>query len=161
VQTCIVRGGFLRSFGNKGGVVVRFDLQQTPVICACCHFTSGQEKYHDRLRNWLDIIEQSFENKDNKYQFDSHQIKFIFGDLNFRIHSKYDEVINELGNVKEGNKADILSALFKQDQLTLLGQHYEWLNDYEEMPIDFMPTYKYDPGTDVYDTSKKRRTPSW
>ena len=32
---------------------------------------------------------------------------------------------------------------------------------YEEAPITFAPTYKYDPGTDVYDTSEKRRPPAY
>ncbi|KAG1469596.1 hypothetical protein G6F56_003171 [Rhizopus delemar] len=32
---------------------------------------------------------------------------------------------------------------------------------FEEGPIHFRPTYKYDAGTNQYDTSEKRRAPSW
>mmetsp|Transcript_904 Transcript_904/g.1169 ORF Transcript_904/g.1169 Transcript_904/m.1169 type:complete len:125 (+) Transcript_904:357-731(+) len=32
---------------------------------------------------------------------------------------------------------------------------------FEEGPITFLPTYKYDIDADVYDTSKKRRVPSY
>ena len=32
---------------------------------------------------------------------------------------------------------------------------------YEEGPLLFRPTYRYDAGTDMYDTSEKMRTPAW
>lgn len=32
---------------------------------------------------------------------------------------------------------------------------------YEEGPITFRPTYRYDIGTDTYDTSEKLRIPAW
>lgn len=32
---------------------------------------------------------------------------------------------------------------------------------YEEGPLLFRPTYRYDVGTDVYDTSEKMRIPAW
>ena len=32
---------------------------------------------------------------------------------------------------------------------------------YEEGPILFRPTYRYDVGTDEYDTSEKARIPAW
>jgi len=35
------------------------------------------------------------------------------------------------------------------------------LKDFNEGDIDFPPTYKFDVGSDVYDTSDKQRVPSW
>jgi len=35
------------------------------------------------------------------------------------------------------------------------------LTQLEEGPLDFDPTYKYDIGTNNYDTSNKKRIPSW
>ena len=32
---------------------------------------------------------------------------------------------------------------------------------YEEGPLLFRPTYRYDVGTDIYDTSEKMRIPAW
>lgn len=32
---------------------------------------------------------------------------------------------------------------------------------YEEGPLLFQPTYRYDVGTDIYDTSEKMRIPAW
>ena len=32
---------------------------------------------------------------------------------------------------------------------------------YEEGPLLFRPTYRYDVGTDTYDTSEKMRVPAW
>ena len=35
------------------------------------------------------------------------------------------------------------------------------LKNFKEADLDFDPTYKYDEGTNIYDTSKKKRTPAW
>ena len=35
------------------------------------------------------------------------------------------------------------------------------LQDFQEGPLTFEPTYKYDHDSDEYDTSSKKRTPAW
>ena len=38
---------------------------------------------------------------------------------------------------------------------------HSWLGKYDEMPINFLPTFKFDKRCDVFDTSKKMRVPSY
>merc|ERR1712124_206889 len=60
-----------------------------------------------------------------------------------------------------------MSKLLEADQLLpLLQGKGETDGDklwaaFQEQQIEFAPTYKFDPGTDFYDTSKKQRIPSW
>ncbi|KAK4705358.1 hypothetical protein P7C70_g847, partial [Phenoliferia sp. Uapishka_3] len=51
--------------------------------------------------------------------------------------------------------------LLRFDQLKISQQHALAWTDFEEAPITFPPTFKFDPGTETYDTSEKQRTPSW
>ncbi|KAI9503523.1 hypothetical protein BX070DRAFT_224060 [Coemansia spiralis] len=48
-----------------------------------------------------------------------------------------------------------------EEDIDAVGTSSFALKMFREMPIQFRPTYKYDPGTDRYDTSEKRRTPAW
>lgn len=56
-----------------------------------------------------------------------------------------------------------LSGLLAHDQLIQQLEHNKTfrLRGFKEGPITFFPTYKYDPRSDDYDTSEKRRTPAW
>ena len=40
-------------------------------------------------------------------------------------------------------------------------QFARFCQTFQEATINFMPTYKFDKRTDTYDTSKKKRVPSW
>jgi len=51
--------------------------------------------------------------------------------------------------------------LYAHDQLNPLNNARNPLRHFSEMKLDFAPTYKYDLGTDVYDTSDKKRIPAW
>jgi phosphatidylinositol-bisphosphatase len=74
--------------------------------------------------------------------------------MNYRISEPNEQVrkaISELSAI----------PLLEKDQLRCEMKLNNIFNGYYEPSIDFMPTYKYDINTDVYDTSEKLRTPSW
>lgn len=51
--------------------------------------------------------------------------------------------------------------LLKMDQLKHEMQRKRVFNQYNEGIIRFRPTYKYDTGTDNWDSSEKNRAPAW
>jgi hypothetical protein len=77
-----------------------------------------------------------------------------FGDLNYRVSMPNDEV-RELASHKD------YVALVENDQLTSCMRDQSVFAGYSEGPLVFAPTYKYDNGTDRYDTSEKQRVPAW
>ena len=86
-----------------------------------------------------------------------HEICILNGDLNYRIdtmprHTVIDAV-----------KANNLGKLLERDQLLLSRKKNPGfrLRAFVEAPITFAPTYKYDVGTDNYDSSEKKRSPAW
>ena len=86
-----------------------------------------------------------------------NEICILNGDLNYRIDTMGRDTI-----VKAVN-ADNLSKLLERDQLLVSRRRNPGfrIRAFKELPIAFAPTYKYDVGTDRYDTSEKRRAPAW
>lgn len=86
-----------------------------------------------------------------------HELIILNGDLNYRIDTMSRDTV--VIAVKQGN----LSKLLDRDQLLVARRRRPdfKLRAFEEMPITFAPTYKYDVGTDNYDTSEKKRSPAW
>ena len=86
-----------------------------------------------------------------------HEICIFNGDLNYRIDTMSRETV--LQAIKSRN----LTKLLDRDQLLLSRRKNPdfRLRDFYESPIEFLPTYKYDVGTDNYDSSDKRRSPAW
>jgi hypothetical protein len=85
-----------------------------------------------------------------------HEICFLSGDLNYRIDVKFSEAVSRV-------QAQEWSHLHLHDQLLQQKQKNPQfvLRAFNESELRFAPTYKYDPGTDTYDTSSKHRTPAW
>ena len=79
---------------------------------------------------------------------------FWFGDLNFRINGTREVVDGMLENHMHG-------ALLCNDELTMLMRFNRNFSGFAEGPLNFFPTYKFDPQSDHYDSSQKRRVPSW
>jgi Endonuclease/Exonuclease/phosphatase family 2 len=136
-----------------------------------CHLAAGQTQTKDRNNDITMILESSIlpAERDHSARQDSfigggdgtmildHEICILNGDLNYRIDTMgRDTVVSAI-------KARNLGKLLERDQLLASKRKNPWfkLRAFHELPITFAPTYKYDVGTDNYDTSEKKRAPAW
>lgn len=86
------------------------------------------------------------------------------GDLNYRIELPREEVENAIQKLAVHNpESDAVSRqrLLKYDQLRASIASEKAFPGFCEGEIKFMPTFKFDKGTNDYDTSKKQRIPAW
>ena len=80
---------------------------------------------------------------------------FWMGDLNYRLEMKCEEAHTA---ISAGN----ISFLKSRDQLANgISRGHTFPGFREGDVTSFPPTYKFDPGTNTYDSSPKRRCPSW
>ena len=80
------------------------------------------------------------------------------GDLNYRIDGNRRVVE---GLLAKADRAQALAALRGNDQLNAARAQGLAFAGWAEGPLHFPPTYKFDPGTDDYDTGPKCRVPAW
>jgi len=78
----------------------------------------------------------------------------FMGDLNYRIKGNRKIVASLLSN-------SMYEVLYNNDQLRWNMMQSLVLQGFVEGPLHFRPTYKYDVGKSVYDSSSKGRIPSW
>ncbi|XP_072271358.1 phosphatidylinositol 4,5-bisphosphate 5-phosphatase A isoform X2 [Pyxicephalus adspersus] len=155
IQTDCTRTGLGGYWGNKGGVSIRLSLFGHMVCFLNCHLPAHMENSDQRVDNFESILQlQQFQGPLANGVLD-HDIVFWFGDLNFRI----DDL--DLQFVKSAIQGNKLSLLWEKDQLNMAKCYEPVLSGFMEGPLTFPPTYKYDVGTNTYDTSSKKRKPAW
>lgn len=151
------------AYKTKGGVGIGFQFFGTRLLFINSHLTAHEEKQQYRIQNFrnichsLDIprlLPHKFKNKDVTHRYDC---VFWLGDLNFRLAVSRDHVFERLK--QPGQEA--YEHLLQWDQLSQAQQKGEAFTEFKEGTISFPPTFKYDPGTDHYDTSSKQRVPSY
>lgn len=78
------------------------------------------------------------------------------GDMNYRIEARREVVI---ASIRSGEHQNLQA----HDQLLKEMKFNRGfrLRSFQEGPIGFVPTYKYDPRTTEFDTSQKKRIPAW
>lgn len=83
-----------------------------------------------------------------------HDVVVWFGDLNYRLELSRDSLYSAIGS-------ESWPLLMKADQLERERHAGRVFQQFDEAPVAFYPTYKFDAGTDSYDSSAKQRLPSY
>uniref|UniRef100_A0A8C3L0A8 phosphoinositide 5-phosphatase n=1 Tax=Chrysolophus pictus TaxID=9089 RepID=A0A8C3L0A8_CHRPC len=147
-----VKTGMGGKTGNKGAVSIRFQFYSTSFCFICSHLTAGQTQVKERNEDYKEITQKlSFPMGRNVF---SHDYVFWCGDFNYRLDLTYEEVFYFL-------KRQDWKTLMEFDQLQQQKSSGKIFKDFHEGTINFGPTYKYDVGSEAYDTSDKCRTPAW
>jgi endonuclease/exonuclease/phosphatase family metal-dependent hydrolase len=136
-----------------------------------CHLAAGQSQTIHRNNDASAIIEAAIlpsetnlATRHNSYvgggdgsMVLDHEICVLNGDLNYRIETMGRDTVIKAIHAQQYNR------LLERDQLLVSRRRNPGfrLRDFQESPILFAPTYKYDLGTDDYDSSEKRRAPAW
>jgi hypothetical protein len=152
VEIATKKTGLSGMTGNKGGVAIRFDWNESSFCFISAHFAAGQANVVDRNTDYQTILEGIVFSRGR--QIDDHETVVWLGDFNYRIDLDNDHVRNHV------DQMDIFKLL-EHDQLLREHKGGYTFDGLKEGQITFPPTYKYDIGTNVYDTSEKARTPSW
>lgn len=148
--------GIMGKLGNKGGVAVSLLIHNTSVCFVNSHLAAHNEEYERRNQDYTDICSRlSFTNVALQKSLKDHDQIYWLGDLNYRI-TEMDVIV-----AKKYITSANYKPLLRNDQLRqqkLLGKIF---HGFHEAEITFKPTYKYDPGTDHWDSSEKNRSPAW
>ena len=148
--------GLLGRMGNKGGVAIRLDLCNTSICFVNCHLAAHVEEYERRNQDFNEIISRlSFLQTRPIKSIKDHDQVYWFGDLNYRITDITSDQVKKMIDLNE------LDVLYQYDQLRIQQEKKKVLAGYNEGSLTFPPTYKYDIGTDDWDSSEKNRAPAW
>ncbi|XP_072748414.1 inositol polyphosphate 5-phosphatase E isoform X1 [Anoplolepis gracilipes] len=152
------------AFRTKGAVAIALMIFGTSFLFVTAHLTAHQDKVKERINDIKRIVRNldlpkelptRHKSKDVTQNFDC---VFWCGDLNFRLAQPREEVIQWITNTCFPQESPIN---LRKDQLRTILSEGAVLRGFEEAPITFPPTYKYDPGTQNFDSSSKQRTPAY
>lgn len=176
-QVAVVPTGALGSVGNKGAVGVRLVIDHTSICFLSVHLPSGQSDVFKRNVSAETILTTMDFNAIDRAEYEhgrkssfpgealpifppirlrDQDIVVVAGDLNYRVNLPYD-TSHMLSLRKQ------YQALLVHDQLEaeLKHTHTPWYGFTVVGPIAHPPTYRFDVGTNTYDTSEKRRIPGY
>ncbi|XP_012531149.1 inositol polyphosphate 5-phosphatase E isoform X3 [Monomorium pharaonis] len=155
------------AFRTKGAVAIALMIFGTSFLFVTAHLTAHQDKVKERVNDIKRIVRNldlpkelpsRHKSKDVTQNFDC---VFWCGDLNFRLAQPREEVIQWITNTCFPQQSPINMQQTCKDQLKNILNEGAVLRGFEEAPIMFPPTYKYDPGTQIFDSSSKQRTPAY
>ncbi|CAM9306672.1 unnamed protein product [Lampetra planeri] len=167
VEHATVTTRIISQLKTKGAVGLSFTFFGTSFLFITSHFTSGDGKVYERILDYNKIVEALALPKvlpdTNPYRSTASDVTtrfdqvFWFGDFNFRLSKDRLDV----ESILNCTAADNMRPLVEYDQLSKEMKDGSIFTGFQEAQIHFLPTYKFDIGCDVYDTTTKQRTPSY
>ncbi|KAF2222115.1 SacI homology domain-containing protein [Elsinoe ampelina] len=152
VEGSLKKTGMSGIAGNKGAVAIRMDYANTSICLVTAHLAAGFANYEERNQDYR-TISHGLRFQRNR-SIEDHDSIIWLGDFNYRIGMSNERTRSLI-------KAGDLETLYENDQLHLQMMHGKTFPHYSEARITFLPTYKFNNGTDEYDTSEKARIPAW
>lgn len=175
-------GGVVRR--QKGAVAITLIYKGCSFLFIDCHLSAHENNVLERNVQYQRICQTIFNKpKTSSFRQSPNQLMDLSGcrmadddqHQSVSLHSaslRQSDVVVWLGDLNyriEGSRKSV-SLLIRQnlqkllrakDQLSREAEKGEIFHGFCEGPLSFRPTYKYDIGTDDYDTSAKERVPSW
>lgn len=158
--------GVMGMMGNKGGVSIRLQFYDSTICITNTHLAAHRENVAGRNADFANIFSKiSYDIGDEAVKevirsgslsqwatgtssvgISDHDLAFWMGDLNYRVDESIPtEKVIELSNANE------LNELRVNDQLNIERAQGRVFQGFEEGKLMFQPTYKYQPGTDLYE----------
>ncbi|XP_048368768.1 phosphatidylinositol polyphosphate 5-phosphatase type IV isoform X2 [Sphaerodactylus townsendi] len=166
VECATVTTRIVSQIKTKGALGVCFTFFGTSFLFITSHFTSGDGKVYERVLDYNKTIQalalpktipDTNPYRSSPYVTTRFDDVFWFGDFNFRLNEDR-EVVEQI--LSQGLETD-MSELLRHDQLLKEMDNGSIFKGFQEAPIHFCPSYKFDVGQDTYDTTSKQRTPSY
>ncbi|KIK67838.1 hypothetical protein GYMLUDRAFT_68857 [Collybiopsis luxurians FD-317 M1] len=152
VEATTRKTGLRGMSGNKGAVGIRLQYHDTTFCFVTAHLAAGHANVEERNTDYR-TIETGLHFLKGK-TISSHENIIWLADTNYRI-----DLENEVA--RSFAESCSFDALLAADQLKQAMDTGIAFSGYEEGPLLFKPTYRYDLGTDNYDSSEKMRIPAW
>jgi synaptojanin len=133
--------------------VLGLDFAQTRLCFVTAHLAAGFANYDERNRDYATIAHGLRFPRGRGLS--DHDAVVWLGDFNYRIGLSNEKVRPVAFDASQW------PSLFRHDQLNLQMVAGHAFPYFREAPIQFAPTYRYDVGTDTYDSSEKQRIPAW